>query len=100
MPEPALISRGTVSITLLRDHYPDSFYRIRSGLYVTRSFRLLIVSDARLSKAGTTHTVAFADLKRTLSDEKIGVELPPGYMFMETDVCAVIDCLLAKQPDR
>ena len=91
-----LAPRGTTTITVMERHDPDAFYRTRTGLYVWSDFRSRIVAKARPTEA-EAFTVESAELVRDLTDEEIESALPKKHLFRETELCAVIAGLIAKQ---
>src|SRR3989344_101403 len=91
-----LAPRGRSTITVKERHDPDAFYRTREGLYVYDNFRSRVVSKARSIKA-EAFTVESAELMRDLTDEEIEGSLPKNHLFGETEVCAIIAGLIAKQ---
>ena len=88
---------GTTTLTLAERHDPDTFYRTREGLYVWDDFRSRIVAKAKPSEAGLVMKFERAELMRDLTDEKIEGTLPKDHLFDETEVCALIASLIAKQ---
>ena len=95
----ALAPLGDVVVKIAEPrHDPDTFYRSRQGLYVWDGFRTLVVAKARpTDQADAAFTVNRAELTRDLTDEEIEAALPKEHLFSETDLCAIIAGLIAKQ---
>ena len=93
-----LVSRPLVTVSLTERHDPDAYYQIKKGLHVWGDFRERVVAKARPTEAGTTFTLAVADLGRDATDEDIEAALPTAHLFSETAACAAIAGLIAGQP--
>ena len=94
-----LAPKGVMTITLDERHNPDAFYQTRSGLCVLGDFLSRIVARAKSSEVGMTFKVEGFDLQQDLTGTEIDAALPKGHLFDETQVCAVIGGLIAKQPN-
>jgi len=94
-----LAPKGVMTITLDERHNPDAFYQTRSGLCVLGDFLSRIVARAKSSEVGMTFKVEGFDLQQDLTGTEINAALPKGHLFDETQVCAVIGGLIAKQPN-
>lgn len=98
LPTSILKLRGSTTVTLDADHDPDRFYQSRSGLWVNKEFRRLVVVNAKRSEKGTTHKVDYYGLRLNLTDTQIEDGLAQ-HLFTETAGCAIIAGLMAKQPN-
>lgn len=102
----ALAPRGTFTVSLSERHDPNSYYRDRHGfsgrpgLSVWSNFYECIVTKAKPTEIGTTFAVTSFDTMEFLNDEEIEEGLPDGYLFDETQVCAIIAGLITSQSDR
>jgi len=94
-----LAPRGARTVTLAERHDPDVFYRTCSGLHVWDDFRSRIVAKARPSEVGATFKIESFELRQDLTDAEIEAALPKRHLFDETQVCAIIAGLIAKQPN-
>lgn len=92
-----LVSQGTTTLTLTEEHHPGRFYKTRRGLWVSTVFLHRVVARAKKSAAGKSFNLQHATLARDATDQEIEAELPGTHLFDETDVCAVIEGLIAKQ---
>ena len=68
------------------------------GVYTWSNFRENILEKAEPIKAGVKFQVFSSKLVKPANDEKIEKELPEKHLFSESEVCAVIAELIAKQP--
>ena len=94
-----LTPQGTTTVTLAEEHHPGKFYMTRGGLWVSNDFLSLVVARSKKSESGKSFNLQHATLARGAIDQKIEAELSTTHLFDETDVCAVIAGLIAKQSD-
>lgn len=92
-----------VTVTVLKEHDPSSFYRTHSGLWVSEGFRELVVAKARPTEAGTKFALKPRSLGRNAADKEIEGELEEmlgksKHLFDETTVSAVVARLIDGQP--
>lgn len=76
---------------------PSEFFKTRSGLYVFSDFPDRILSKAKAVEAGTEFKLQEYKLTAWATDEQIEAELPKDHLFDESEVCAIIADLIAKQ---
>lgn len=97
----SLEPRGVTTITLVEEeHDPNAFYhQTCSGRCIWDDFLILVVSNAKVSRVGTTHKVACVELMRDMTSKEIEAELPVNHIFNETNLCATIAGLIMRQPN-
>lgn len=79
----------------LYDH--DFFFRARSGLYVSDSFRNLVVAKTFPSAESRAILTKTQKLSCNMTDEKIEKMLGNGHIFNETALCDTLAEMLQKQ---
>ncbi len=89
-----LMQKGA-TITFDSRHDPDSFFRTRKGLWVGEEFRFRVVAKAEAST--TVPAFKHVDLPLDMNDAKIEKRLGDRHFFTETETCALIADLIAKQ---
>jgi hypothetical protein len=97
-----LVSRRTVSLQILVQNNPDAYFRTRTGLWVSNDFRSHIVAKAQWYPAGTSSIVVNVDeisQEDGAADKEIEGALPTRHLFDETDVCAIVETMISKQPN-
>lgn len=87
-----------ISLTVAEKFNPKKFYKNHEGLYVWSSFIDHIVAKAKTTKADAAFKVSSFQLKKSAYDSEIEESLSKEHIFRETDVCAIIAVLIAKQP--
>lgn len=92
------VIKKSIKISLAKSHTPKEFFQTREGLYVWNSFKETVLGKAKETKAKTKFDVMYYELLKTSYDVDIETELPKKHLFSETDVCAIIAGLIAKQP--
>ena len=100
-PTTPVFTPTSTKLTILERHEPDQFYQTRSGLWVSESFRTLVVAKAKPTEAGTVFSVTHPTMLRNASDEEIEWELGGEkrvHLFDETQVSAIIARLINGQP--
>lgn len=78
-------------------HEPAQYFKSRTGLYVGSEFNGRILSGAMTTKEGSSFKVVNFDLVETSTDEQIEASLPKKHLFSNSDVCAIVAELVAKQ---
>lgn len=76
---------------------PKEYYKNRKGLYVFFSFKESILKKAESTRAGKEFSVSAFTIKKNATDKQIEADLVVDHNFNESDVCAVIAELIAKQ---
>lgn len=74
---------------------PKKFFKTKKGLWVSDSFQERIIPKAET--AAIDMAVASYRLSKYANDAQIEKELPKEHLFSESEVCAVIAALIAKQ---
>lgn len=77
---------------------PKEYYKTRDGLYVWSNFGDRILEKTSPLKAAKNISIASYELVRSGSDEMIEKALPKKHIFDESEVCAIIAEMIAKQP--
>lgn len=90
---------STVSVRFDNPFVPSEFFQNRAGLFVSDSFRDLVVAKAEPLEAGKTFVVKPQVLARNASDAEIEEELGEErwHLFDETAAAAVVADLITKQ---
>jgi hypothetical protein len=77
---------------------PHVFFQTRDGLWVSDKFRGTILPKAKpIEELGATTSKSF-DLVKVAYDRDIKLELPEGYIFDESELCAFIAQKIERQP--
>ena len=76
---------------------PDTYYRDRPGLYVWDDYRSRVVAKARRATVGTPFNIGSADLLKAATDEEIEAALPVNHLFDESEICAIVEAMIAAQ---
>ncbi len=87
-----------VALTVSAAFDPQEYYQNRDGLYVWSAFKERTLAKAKKVKEGAKFAVSSFKLLKYATDETIENALPKKHLFSESDVCAIIAELIAKQP--
>lgn len=87
-----------ISVTNSEEFDPKEYYQNREGLYVWSSFNSRILAKTSPVEKGKEFSLASFNLIENASDEEIEAGLPEQHLFDESDACAVIAGMIAKQP--
>lgn len=94
-----LVPVNTIELGIVETHDPDSFYRERSGLWVSDEFRRLVVTKAKRLENLDPAALRSYDLAKNAYDREITPELGENYIFDESELCARIAQMISKQPN-
>ena len=86
-----------IPVVMKEKHVPSEFFKDREGLFVYSGFEENIRDKAEPTEAGKEFKIASFDLAEDANDAEIEEALPKDYLFLETDVCAIIAGLIEKQ---
>lgn len=87
-----------IAVKVAAKHTPSEYFANREGLYVWSDFKERILVKATPTKSGASFKVSSFKLEKAATDEEIEGSLPKKHLFSETDVCAIVAELIAKQP--
>lgn len=104
MAKTSVFAPDYVTITLEKEHRPDEFYQNRQGLWVSDSFKQLVVVKAQPTGAGMSFKLKLRPLGRNAIDREIEEELEEmlgkgKHLFDETQVSVMFACLIEGQPN-
>lgn len=77
---------------------PKEYFKDRKGLFVWSSFEDRILPKAELVKEASSMNIESYILAKNAYDKEIEATLPEKHIFSESEVCAIIADLIAKQP--
>lgn len=86
-----------IELEIIKDFNPAEFFQKRKGLYIWNDFKERILNTSTPTRKGFKFTISSFDLKENALDKKIESSLPENHNFDESDVCAVVACLIEKQ---
>lgn len=90
------VVKKSISFKTTADCNPAEFFKTRDGLYAWSNLSR-ILEKAKPVKAGKIFKLSSFELRKYANDEMIEADLPPKHLFNESDVCALIADLIAKQ---
>lgn len=90
-------AQSGIALKLGSDHNPAEYFKSDTGLYVWDNFSERVLRTATLIKKGSTFKLRSYDLVESSTDQQIEQALPPKHLFTNSEVCAIIASLIAKQ---
>ncbi len=100
VPKPALLAlaNGQVEYPALdKPHDPHAFYQTRDGLYIWGEFNERILANVKSVEKLDACTGKSYDLRKNAKDSQITAELPEGYEWDPSELCARIAQMIEKQ---
>jgi hypothetical protein len=95
-----LVSRRTVSLRFSAQNDPDTYFRTRSGLWVSDDFRSRIGAKAKGFGADTPFIININEISQEgggATDKEIEGALPAKYLLDESEICAIIETMISEQ---
>ncbi|MDP2642089.1 MAG: hypothetical protein Q8P21_02255 [bacterium] len=96
----SVFAPSTASVRFDNPFVPSEFFQNRPGLWVSESFRNLVVAKAQPTEAGKTFVVKPQVLGRDATDAEIEDELGGKHLLDETAAAAVVAGLITAQPNE
>lgn len=98
MPSVLELVDGNIQLGAVASSDPQAFFKTRAGLWVSDEFERWILPKA---KPANLSAVSFSSykLKQGAHDREIIPGLPATYVFDESELCARIEQMIAKQPN-
>lgn len=100
-PKPSVLKLvdDNVQLDAVASHDPRKFYKTRKGLWVSDYFMANVLSKAKAVENLGPLSLKSRELTKNAHDREITPELGEDYIFDESEICARIEQMIAKQPN-